>query len=66
VSEPWPHCPHYDLGPPDVHGQQVCAQCGGIVVQRIAGVPIEEFFTRASTVVAEEGDDVAFDWPGEG
>ena len=65
-SEYWEHCPHYDLGPPDMHGVQICHGCGSAVQQRIAGVPIEEHYSRQTTVIAEEGADVAFNWPGEG
>jgi hypothetical protein len=65
-SEYWEHCPHYDLGPADQHGVAICAQCGSAVQLRLAGHPVEEFFTRETTVVAKEGADVAFDWPGEG
>lgn len=62
----WAHCPHYDLGAADQHGVAICAQCGSAVQLRLAGLPVEEFYDRLSTVKAEEGDDVAFDWPGEG
>lgn len=51
-------CPHYDLGPPDERGLQVCSECGQLVLQVISGVPVGEFETQRSTVVAEEGADV--------
>lgn len=62
----WPHCEHFDLGPPDRHGVQICNDCHAVVVLRIAGLPVEEFYDQATTVVAKEGDDVPFDWPGQG
>ena len=65
-SKEWEHCPHYGLGPSDQHGVAICAQCGAAVQMRISGVPVDEFYAQASTVVAQEGDDVPFDWPGEG
>ena len=51
-------CEHYDLGPPDEVGLQVCRTCGQLVLQVIEGVPVEEFEAQRSTVVAEEGADV--------
>ena len=62
----WAHCEHYDLGPADKDGVALCNVCHSAVQLRIAGRPVEEFYDRGSTVVAQEGDDVAFNWPGEG
>ena len=62
----WPHCEHYDLGPADEEGVQVCNDCHAAVKQRIGGQPVDEFYRGQSTFVSQEGDDVPFLWPGEG
>lgn len=62
----WAHCPHFDLGPPDTHGVQICHQCGSAVQMRFGGMTTEELELRSTTVISDEGADVAFDWPGEG
>lgn len=59
-------CEHLDLSTPDKDGVCLCNDCGIVVKLRIAGLPVEEFYDRQTTVIAKEGDDVAFDWPGEG
>jgi hypothetical protein len=66
VSEPEERCPHYDTGPADKDGIAICNECGALLQLRIAGLPVEEFYDRQSTVVTKEGADVPFDWPGEG
>jgi hypothetical protein len=66
MSERPKECEHLALGPPDPQGVQLCADCGAAVSLRIAGIPVEEFYGQTSTVVAKEGEDVPFDWPGEG
>jgi hypothetical protein len=65
-KDDWPHCPHYGLGPADRDGVAICSECGASVQLRLAGHPVEEFYDRQTTVTAREGEDVAFDWPGEG
>ena len=62
----WEHCPHYELGPADREGIAICQQCGSAVQLRLAGLPLEDFWDQQSTVVSKEGDDVPFNWPGEG
>lgn len=51
-------CPHYDLGPTDDAGIQICRECGQMILVTISGTPVEEFEAQRSTVVAEEGADV--------
>lgn len=60
-------CPHYDLIPaPDRDDLYLCTACGELVSLRVAGAPLERFLDDSSTVVAKEGDDVAWNPPGEG
>jgi hypothetical protein len=60
-------CPHYDLIPDPVHPSlSVCNACGAVIRVQISGLPVEDFYDQGTTVVAKEGDDVAFNWPGEG
>jgi len=66
LADAYPHCPHYDLGPPDEHGVQICNGCGSAVQLRYGGMTTDELELRSTTVVSDEGADVAFDWPGEG
>lgn len=56
----WEHCPHYMVGPADMHGVGICEQCGSAVQLRLAGLPVDEFHAGQSTVIAREGDDVAW------
>lgn len=51
MTDRWPHCPHYDLGPPDEEGQQVCAQCGGVLLTRAPG-----YLTRPVPKIREGAD----------
>jgi len=51
-------CPHYELLPPDLEGQQLCTACGRVVQLGIAGLPLVEYELQSSTVLAREGDDV--------
>ena len=68
MSKPadWAHCEHYDLGPADKDGVALCNTCHSAVIQRIAGLPLDEYYRGQSTVISQEGDDVPFNWPGEG
>lgn len=58
-------CPHFELGPPDEVGLQVCKSCGQLVLQTIADMTVEEFEAQTSTVKAEEGADVHLPERGE-
>ena len=62
----WDHCDHLDLGPTDPNGVAICGECHAAVQLRIAGLPLEEYYAQTSTVIAKEGEDVPFSWPGEG
>lgn len=68
MSKPadWAHCEHYDLGPTDPDGVALCNTCHSAVQLRVMGMPLSQWEDQKSTVVAQEGDDVPFNWPGEG
>jgi hypothetical protein len=51
-------CEHYDLGPPDDQGVQICNGCGQMILQTISGMTPDEFEGQRSTFTAREGADL--------